>query len=135
MHAVDGRLLVLQIPESKVFTNLRVAQQLQSAVAQFGVRVGLEQFGIGLNSFQLLSHFDAAFIKIDRSFMQDLAANPDNQQRVREFASKAQELGKQTIAEHVQDAGSMTTLFSAGIDYAQGHFLAPAGPEMDYEFG
>jgi multidomain signaling protein FimX len=29
----------------------------------------------------------------------------------------------------------MTTLFSAGIDYAQGHFLAPAGPEMDYEFG
>jgi EAL domain-containing protein (putative c-di-GMP-specific phosphodiesterase class I) len=135
MHAVDGRLLVLQIPESKVFTNLRVAQQLQSAVAQFGVRVGLEQFGIGLNSFQLLSHFDAAFIKIDRSFMHDLAANPDNQQRVREFASKAQELGKQTIAEYVQDAGSMTTLFSAGIDYAQGHFLAPAGPEMDYEFG
>ena len=135
IHGVDGRLLVLQIPESKVFTNLRAAQQLQSAVAQFGVRVGLEQFGIGLNSFQLLSHFDAAFIKIDRSFMQDLAANPDNQQRVREFASKAQELGKQTIAEHVQDAGSMTTLFSAGIDYAQGHFLAPAGPEMDYEFG
>jgi multidomain signaling protein FimX len=135
MHAVDGRLLVLQIPESKVFTNLRTAQQLQSAVAQFGVRVGLEQFGIGLNSFQLLSHFDAAFIKIDRSFMQDLAANPDNQHRIREFASKAQELGKQTIAEHVQDAGSMTTLFSAGIDYAQGHFLAPAGPEMDYEFG
>jgi EAL domain-containing protein (putative c-di-GMP-specific phosphodiesterase class I) len=58
----------------------------------------------------------------------------ENQQRVREFATKAQELGKQTIAEYVQDAGSMSTLFSAGIDYAQGHFLAPAGPEMDYEF-
>jgi len=132
---VDGRLLVLQIPESKVFTNLRGAQQFQAGVAQFGVRVGLEQFGIGLNPFQLLSHFDASFIKIDRSFMKELGTSAEHQQRVREFAAKAQELGKQTIAEHVQDAGSMSTLFSAGIDYAQGHFLAPAGPEMDYEFG
>lgn len=135
IHGVDGRLLVLQIPESKVFTNLRAAQQFQASVAQFGVRVGLEQFGIGLNPFQLLTHFDASFIKIDRSFMKELSTSPDHQQRVREFASKAQELGKQTIAEHVQDAGSMSTLFSAGIDYAQGHFLAPGGPEMDYEFG
>ncbi|QSX78043.1 EAL domain-containing response regulator [Agrilutibacter solisilvae] len=134
IHGVDGRLLVLQIPESKVFTNLRAAQQVQQGVAQFGVRVGLEQFGIGLNPFQLLTHFDASFIKIDRSFMNDLGTSAENQARVREFASKAQELGKQTIAEHVQDAGSMSTLFSAGIDYAEGHFLAPAGPEMDYEF-
>ncbi len=135
IHGVDGRLLVLQIPESKVFTNLRAAQQFQAGVAQFGVRVGLEQFGIGLNPFQLLTHFDASFIKIDRSFMKELSSSAEHQQRVREFAAKAQELGKQTIAEHVQDAGSMTTLFGAGIDYAQGHFLAPAGPEMDYEFG
>lgn len=133
-HGVDGRLLVLQIPESKVFTHLKAAQHLQSAVAQFGVRVGLEQFGIGLNPFQLLSHFDASFIKIDRSFIQDLGGSPENRQRVAEFARRAQEMGKQTIAEHVQDATSMTTLFSVGIDYAQGHFLAPAGPEMDYEF-
>jgi diguanylate cyclase (GGDEF)-like protein/PAS domain S-box-containing protein len=135
IHGVDGRLLVLQIPESKVFTNLRAAQQFQVGVAQYGVRVGLEQFGTGLNPFQLLTHFDASFIKIDRSFMRELGSSPDHQQRVREFAAKAQELGKQTIAEHVQDAGSMSTLFGAGIDYAQGHFLAQAGPDMDYEFG
>lgn len=135
IHGVDGRLLVLQLPESKVFTHLRAAQEFQAGVARFGVRVGLEQFGTGLNPFQLLTHFDASFIKIDRSFMQELGTSPDHQQRVREFAAKAQELGTQTIAEHVQDAGSMSTLFSAGIDYAQGHFLAQAGPEMDYEFG
>ncbi|MFC3552171.1 EAL domain-containing protein [Lysobacter cavernae] len=133
-HGADGKLLVLQLPESKVFTHLRAAQEFQAAVAQFGVRVGLEQFGVGLNSFQLLSHFDAALLKIDRSFMEELPSNPDHQQRIREIADKARELGKQTIAEFVQDAASMTILFGAGIDYAQGHFLAPAGPEMDYEF-
>lgn len=133
-HGTDGSLLVLQLPEAKVFTNLRAAQEFQSKLAKFGIRVGLEQFGAGLNSFQLLSHFDAALLKIDRGFMQDLPTSPDHQQRIREIADKAHELGKQTIAEFVQDAGSMTILFSAGIDYAQGHFLAPAGPEMDYEF-
>ena len=130
----EGRLLVLQLPESKVFTHLRAAQEFQARVSRFGVRVGLEQFGSGLNSFQMLSHFDASFLKIDRAFMEDLPSNVDHQQRIREIAGKARELGKQTIAEFVQDAASMSFLFAAGIDYAQGHFLAAAGPEMDYDF-
>ena len=133
-HGADGKLLVLQLPESKVFTNLRAAQEFQSRVYHYGVRVGLEQFGAGLNSFQLLTHFDAAFLKIDRSYMEDLTSNPDHQQRVREIAEKARELGRQTIAEFVQDAASMSLLFAAGFDYAQGHFLAAAGPDMDYDF-
>ena len=133
-HGADGRQLVLQLPESKVFTHLRAAQEFQAQVSQYGVRVGLEQFGVGLNSFQLLTHFNADVLKIDRSFMQELSGNPDHQQRVREIAEKARELGKTTIAEFVQDAGSMSILFGAGIDYAQGNFLAPPGPAMDYEF-
>ncbi|GAB3333988.1 EAL domain-containing response regulator [Marilutibacter aestuarii] len=133
-HGADGKRLVLQLPESKVSTHLRAAQSFQKEVAKLGVRIGLEQFGSGLNPFQLLNHFDASMIKLDRSFMEDLAGNADNQARIREIAEKAREGGKQTIAEFVQDASSMTILFGAGIDYAQGHFLAPAGPEMDYEF-
>ncbi|QOW25428.1 EAL domain-containing protein [Lysobacter sp. H23M47] len=131
----DGALLVLQLPESKVFTHLKAAKDFQQQMARLGVRVGLEQFGSGLNSFQLLSHFDAAFLKLDRSYMEDLPANPEYQARIREIAAKARETGPQTIAEFVQDAASMSVLFAAGIDYAQGQFLAAAGPEMDYTFG
>ncbi len=133
-HGVDGELLVLQLPESKVFTHLKAAQSFQQQVAKFGVRLGLEQFGSGLNSFQLLSHFDAAFLKLDRGFMEDLPANSEHQQRIRDITARARESGKQTIAEFVQDAGSMSILFSAGTDYAQGHFLAAAGPSMNYDF-
>lgn len=133
-HNADGALLVLQLPESKVFTHLRAAQAFQEKAAKLGVRIALEQFGSGLNSFQLLSHFDAALLKIDRAFIEDLASNGEHQQRVRDIAGKARDLGKQTIAEFVQDAGSMSVLFGAGIDYAQGHFLGGVGPNMDYEF-
>ncbi len=133
-HGVDGEHLVLQLPEAKVFTNLRAAQEFAAAVGKHKCRVGLEQFGVGLDSFQLLSHFDPAFIKLDRSFMEDLAKNPTNQQRIRDVATKTHGLGIRSIAEFVQDAASMSILFSSGIDYVEGHFLAPAGPEMNYDF-
>jgi multidomain signaling protein FimX len=133
-HKIGGEYLVLQLPEAKVFTNLRAAQEFAKEMAKLGCRVGLEQFGVGLDSFQLLSHFDPAFLKLDRSFMEDLPKNASNQQRVREIADKARALGIKSIAEFVQDAGSMSILFSSGIDYVEGYFLAPAGPEMNYDF-
>ena len=117
-----------------MFTHLRAAQAFQQAMAGVGVLVALEEFGSGLNSFQLLTHFDADLLKLDRLLVQELASNADNQRRIREIADKAHELGKRVIADHVQDAGSMSILFSAGIDYAQGHFLATAGPLLDYDF-
>jgi diguanylate cyclase (GGDEF)-like protein/PAS domain S-box-containing protein len=133
-YDVPGDRLVLEIPESKVFTNLRSTQDLQKAIQPLGCRIALEQFGSGLNSFQLLSHIDAAFLKIDRSFMADLAKTPDNQKKMREITTEGHRLGKQVIAEFVQDASSMSVLFSVGVDYVEGHFLAAAGPDMNYEF-
>ena len=133
-HKVPGELLVLELSEAKVFTHLRMAQDFQRNVSSLGVRVGLEQFGSGLNSFQLLNHFDATLLKIDRDFMLELPSNQKNQERIREIAAKAREVGKRTIAEFVQDAASMSFLFGAGVDFVQGHFLAAAGPEMNYEF-
>ena len=133
-HGVDGSQLVLQVPEAKVFTNLRAAQEFLAAVAKHGCRVALEQFGAGLDSFQILSHFDPAFVKLDRSFMEDLPKNATNQKRVREIAEKVRGLGIRSIAEFVQDAASMAILFSSGVDYVEGYFLAPAGPEMNYDF-
>jgi len=134
-HSVPGALLVLQLPESKIYAHLRPLQAFQKIVASFGCRLCLEQFGTSLNSFQMLTHFEPAILKIDRSFITDLAKNVENQKKVREFVTEARRLEKQTIAEFVSDASSMTVLFSIGVDLVQGNFLAPPGPAMNYEFG
>ena len=134
-HAVPGEHLVLQLPESKIFAHLRPLQAFQKIVAGYGCKLCLEQFGTSLNSFQMLTHFDPAILKIDRSFIADLAKNAESQKKVREFVSKARELGKQTVAEFVSDAASMTVLFSIGVDLVQGNFLAPPSAAMNYEFG
>jgi diguanylate cyclase (GGDEF)-like protein/PAS domain S-box-containing protein len=134
-HSVSGEHLVLQLPESKIYAHLRPLQAFQKIVASFGCRLCLEQFGTSLNSFQMLTHFEPAILKIDRSFITDLSKNAENQKKVREFVAEARKLNKQTIAEFVSDAGSMTVLFSIGVDLVQGNFLAPPGPAMNYEFG
>ena len=132
---IPGDRLVLELHEPSVFTHLKAIQAFAGALRDAGVRLALEHFGTGLNSFQLLQHIDAAVIKVDRSYITDLARSPDNQAKVREFAEKARELGKICVVHYVQDAASMTVLFGIGVDYVEGDFLAAAGPSMNYDFG
>ncbi|QCU72598.1 EAL domain-containing protein [Luteimonas yindakuii] len=133
-HEVPGEYLVLELPEAKVFTHLKATRDFAAAIGRYDCRLALEHFGVGLDSFQLLAHLQPHLLKLDRSFTEELTQNPDNQRRVSEIANKARELGIRTIAESVQDASSMSILFSAGIDYVQGMFLAEPGPQMNYDF-
>ncbi|WP_240097850.1 EAL domain-containing protein [Thermomonas flagellata] len=131
---VPGELLVLAIPESKLFTSLREGQEFIAGLGAHGVQVALDRFGAGLNSLQLLAHVAPGLVRLDPQLMADLARNPQSQQQVRSIAGAAAPQGMRVIADRVQDAASMTLLFSAGVDYVQGDFLAPRGPEMNYDF-
>jgi len=118
----SGRL-VLEMTESKVVTMLRPAQAFITAWKKLGGFFALEQFGSGLNSFQLLNHIDADYLKIDRSFMADLPQHPENQKKITEICQQAHEMKRMTIAEWVEDAASTSMLFACGVDFVQGNFL------------
>ncbi len=133
-NAVEGRRLVLQLPESKIITRLKDIQAFKKAVAPLGVRLGLSQFGTSVDSLKMLSHFDADLIKIDRSFVEDLDKNTANQAKIREFVQQARNLEKTTMAEFVSDANTVSFLFSAGVDWIQGNFLSPPLAQMNYDF-
>jgi len=117
-----GRI-VLEMTESKVMTLLRPAQEFVNAWKKLGGQFALEQFGSGLNSFQLLNHIAADYLKIDRSFMADLPQHAENQKKITEICEQAHELKLVTIAEWVEDATSTSLLFSCGVDFVQGNFL------------
>ncbi|ROP79909.1 PAS domain S-box-containing protein/diguanylate cyclase (GGDEF)-like protein [Stenotrophomonas rhizophila] len=133
-QGVPGEQLWLHAPEAKVFTHLRNAQQFLAAVAPLGCRIGLEQFGSGLDSFQLLAHFQPQFLKLDRDFTSDFARTREHSEKISEITARAQAANIRTIAEFVADANSMSLLFSAGVDYVQGEFVGPAGPVMNFDF-
>lgn len=133
-HGVPGERLWLETTEAKVFTHLRSAQQFLAAATALGCRVGLEQFGTGLDSFQLLAHFSPFFLKLDRSFSQDHASAVESQDKIRQIAARAQRQGMITIAEHIRDPATISLLFGAGLDYVEGHFVGQAMPEMGFDF-
>ncbi|HEX5953362.1 MAG TPA: EAL domain-containing protein [Rhodanobacteraceae bacterium] len=136
---VDARLaaanvkpsqLVFEVPEAKVMTCLKPAREFVDRWRQTGGAFGLEQFGSGLNSFQALKHIDADYLKLDRALTVDLAHHSENELKVRELCSQAHAAGKRTMVEWIEEAASMPTLFSAGVNFAQGNFLAEPFSEM-----
>ena len=122
------------MPESKVVTNLKPARLLAQGLTQLHCGFTLEQFGSGLNSFQLLKHVPAKYIKIDRSYMADLPKHKENELKVRELCDEARGVGREVIAEFVEDAASMSILFSCGVSFVQGNFLQEPEKVMSYEF-
>ncbi|MGB8633905.1 MAG: EAL domain-containing protein [Rhodanobacteraceae bacterium] len=122
-HKVPPKSLILEMPESKVMTSIKPAAAFVTAVRKLGCSFALEQFGSGLKSFQLLQHIQADYLKIDRNFLDELPKNPENLSKINEICKQAQEGGRKTIAEWVQDAASTSLLFTAGVDFVQGNFL------------
>ena len=129
---VEGSSMVFEMPESKVVTSLKPARELVGQLRKYGCAFALEQFGSGLNSFQLLQHIDVEYLKLDRSFTRELPKHEENQLRVRELCAQADQAGKHTIAEWVEDAASMSFLFSAGVHFVQGNFLQEPEKVMAY---
>jgi diguanylate cyclase (GGDEF)-like protein/PAS domain S-box-containing protein len=134
-HRVSGDRLVFEMPESKVSTNLNPVKQFVKGLSQLHCSFAVQQFGSGLNSFQLLKHVDVRYLKIDRTFMADFARTRESQTKVKEICDQAHGHGKLTIAEFVEDAASMSILFTLGVNFVQGNFLQEPEKIMSYDFG
>jgi diguanylate cyclase (GGDEF)-like protein/PAS domain S-box-containing protein len=130
-----GDALVFEMPESKVNTALGPAKAFVAGLKQMHCGFALEQFGSGLNSFQMLKHVDANYLKLDRNFMAELPKHKENQEKVKELCDQAHHAGKLTVAEFVEDAASMSILFSCGVNFVQGNFLQEAEKVMALEVG
>ena len=122
--------LVLQLPESKVFTNLRQAQRLNDELRTLGSHFCIEHFGVGLNSLQLLNHFNPDYLKFNEDFISDFTTDQEHRDRVQEIVEQARPRKIACIARGVADAGTMTALFTAGVEYMQGDFIAPASERL-----
>ena len=131
---LSGENLVFEMSETSLMTNLKPAKAFVKGLQQLHCKFCIEQFGSGLNSSQMLKHIEADWIKIDRTFVADLAKNTDNQNKIKEICTDMQGRGKTTIVEFVEDAASMSILWQCGAQFVQGNFLQEPLPSLDYEF-
>ena len=113
-HCLESWVALLQKPE------------MQGIV--MGVRLSIDDFGTGYSSLAYLKRFAVDKVKIDQSFIQDLANNPSNAAIVQAIIQMAQSLGLKTIAEGVEVSWLLDYLESHQCDQAQGFLIAHPMP-------
>ena len=96
-------------------------------------RVSISHFGGALNPYAALKHVHADYIKIDGSFTRDLS-DPKAVETLKGIINSLHSQGKLTIVPYVDSAAMMPTLWQAGANYIQGHYLQPPSDSMNYDF-
>jgi diguanylate cyclase (GGDEF)-like protein/PAS domain S-box-containing protein len=127
---LDPEALIFEITETAAITDMNAAGALLSALRRLGCRTSLDDFGSGMSSFAYLRELPVDYVKIDGRFVKNLAANPVDQAMVRAMNEIAHALGKQTIAEFVENEESFRLLARFGVDYAQGYHLGRPEPAV-----
>lgn len=131
---LPGDAFVFQMTEPAVFTHLTQAKELIDKIRSFGCGFSLDHFGSGLNSFQMLKHVEANYLKIDGSLTEKISESAENQDKVREIIATAHEKDTVVIASYVEEAMDLASLWQFGVDFVQGFFLQEPIENPDYDF-
>lgn len=120
---VPSSLVTLEVTERVLAGDLSTVGQTMDRLHRMGVRLSLDDFGTGWSSLLLLRRLPVDELKLDRSFVQGIAHEPDDEVVVRSVLGLARELGLLTLAEGVEDEATLQLLMSMGCDAAQGYHV------------
>ena len=115
--------ICFEITETAAISNITRAREFISTMKAAGCLFALDDFGSGLASFAYLQHLSVDFLKIDGSFVRQVADSALDRSIVEAVVRIGHTLGIQTIAECVEHEKSLVRLVALGVDYAQGYFL------------
>lgn len=124
---VPPEMICFEITETVAVANLQRAQAFMHTLRRSGCRFSLDDFGTGLSSFAYLKLFPVDTLKIDGSFIRDLATNVVSQSVVAAISEVARVMQLETVAEFVEDHAALDLLGKLGITRAQGYLLGEPG--------
>ena len=127
---LDPAAVTFEVTETMAIADMPTAQAFLSRLQTIGCMTALDDFGSGMASFAYLKDLPINSVKIDGRFVRNMATNPVDQAMVRAMNDIAHALGKETIAEFVENEDSLKLLAEYGVDYAQGYYLGR--PDITY---
>jgi diguanylate cyclase (GGDEF)-like protein/PAS domain S-box-containing protein len=120
--------ICFEVTESSVVANLDHARRFIEVLHGMGCEFALDDFGSGLSSFANLKTLPMDYLKIDGSFIRNLAIDSVNQAIVSAMIDLSRSLNFRVVAEQVEDQSSLDTVKSMGIDFVQGFIIARPQP-------
>jgi len=116
--------LELELTESLLLANAEVTLSVVEELKSIGVTLAIDDFGTGYSSFSYLKQFRVSKLKIDRSFIKDIATNPDDSAITAAIISMAKSLRLKVIAEGVENEAQMSFLRQHRCDEIQGYYFS-----------
>ncbi|MBI5921722.1 MAG: EAL domain-containing protein [Betaproteobacteria bacterium] len=121
--------IVLEITEREALPNLTQVRAMIEELREHRIAVALDDFGSGFSSFLYLKFLSIDYVKIEGSFVRQIAIDARDRVIVEQINAMAHKFGLKTIAEFVEDEITAKTLAEIGVDYAQGYYYGrPALP-------
>ena len=121
---VEAELLELEITESMLMTDPARAEATLDRLSQIGLTLSVDDFGTGYSSLANLKRLPVDVIKIDKSFVIEMAVDASDAAIVRSTIDLAHNLGLKVVAEGVESEDAWRHLEALGCDYAQGYYLS-----------
>ena len=132
IHRVPPGSLVLEITESAIMGKPDAAIAVLRRLAEQGIDLAIDDFGVGQSSFAYLRRLPVRELKIDKTFVSRLGSVREDQLIVRSIIELGHHLGYHVTAEGVDDPGALAWLASIGCDHAQGWLIAKAMPDTGF---
>jgi diguanylate cyclase (GGDEF)-like protein len=130
---LNPEYLELELTESTLIHESENVLATVQRLKQLGVKFSIDDFGTGYSSLSYLKRFAIDKLKIDQSFIRDLAVDPDDAAIVRAIIQMAHSLGLKTMAEGVETAEMLAPLRVFGCDEVQGYYFARPMPAREFE--
>ena len=127
-HGMPAHCLCMEITETAALESLDVVRELLDRLRSSGVRVALDDFGVGMTSLSQLRDLPVDVLKIDGSFVKNISHDAVNSEMVDAIQRIASRLDMQTVAECVERDEEMEHLRSLGVHFVQGYLLARPAP-------
>ncbi|MDQ2695060.1 MAG: EAL domain-containing protein, partial [Pseudomonadota bacterium] len=126
--AMPPSLLELELTEGMLMQHTQETVETLRALNRLGIRITIDDFGIGYSSLSYLKRFPIHKLKVDRSFVRDITVDPDDAAIVSAIIAMAHGLKLNVIAEGVETAEQLTFLRQQQCDAIQGFYYSPPLP-------
>lgn len=130
---LDPQYLEIEITEGMVMQNVEYAIGVLSALKKIGIHVSIDDFGTGYSSLAYLKRFPIDMLKIDQSFVRDIADDADDAAIVRAIISLSHSLRLKVIAEGVENEVQLDFLRANHCDQVQGYYFSKPLPALEME--
>lgn len=127
-HGVSAKSIEFEITETVMVQNMDTAISILDQLSTAGFSIAIDDFGVGYSTFSYLKNFPVNGVKIDRSFISDLASGPAAAAIVRAIVAMAKSLGLSVVAEGVETEDQLRFLQDLGCDQGQGYLMSKPLP-------